>query len=74
MPCRFGTFNPGQVATHGHSYGELAVGVAAISPMIVRKRVKGFPQILGCQECTARNPEGGFTTPELGSKFSKQCM
>lgn len=72
--CDFGTFNPGEVASQGHAYGELAVGVAALSPMMIRKRVRGVPQILACQACSARNPQGGFTTLDMGSKFSKQCI
>lgn len=75
VPCYFGTFNPGDVSadTLGQSR-DGAVGIAAIAPAKTRRRVKGVPQILACQLCSSRNPEGGFTTLDVGSKASSQCI
>lgn len=76
VPCVYGTFNPGSAAAKHHTDDYMAlVGVAASRPAgHRRRRAKNVPHILACLSCNARNPDGGFTTLDVGAKSSKQCM
>lgn len=73
VPCGFGTFNPGVVSSAEGVQGTM-VSVAAADLAGLRSRIAGSPQILACQLCSSRNPNGGFTTLDIGSKSSQQCV
>ena len=70
VPCAYGTYNPGSSAAN--DIDATPVGIAALRPTAVR--LNNVPQILACQQCSSRNPAGGFTTLEVGAKSSSQCL
>lgn len=73
VPCEFGTYNPGDVSSL--AFIKSTVGVAAIrTAKKGHKRVRDVAQILPCRQCSERNPEGAFTTVEVGSRSASQCI
>jgi len=77
VPCALGTYNPGNVAARKYSASPAAstqssVGIAALPT--AHKVTPGVPKILACQPCSARNPEGSFTTVDVGSDSISQCI
>jgi hypothetical protein len=73
VPCEFGSYNPGDVSSL--AFIKSTVGVAAVRPAKkAHKRVRDVAQILPCRQCSERNPEGAFTTVEVGSRSATQCI
>lgn len=69
VPCPHGTFNGGP----SHSPDDAAYVSVAAMPAGGRA-FAGVPQILACQACGARNPDGGFTTRYAGAKSAAACL
>ena len=69
--CPVGSFNPGPgmglrhiASTSGYGYGYGGGGGGG------KKR----PQASPCRPCNAVNPNGGFTTVDVGAKHAGQCV